>query len=766
MDLFQNPPPYEKKKRSRMRLSCTACRQKKLKCDRLHPCDNCAKRGQSESCQYNSPEPSSFSQSHQWSENADVRARLRHLEELVLSLRKQSASNLKDGAGTTETPIAGPNKPGKQADPRGLSENTSTQRDYADSPGRMLVNKLGTRYVDATHWQAMLNEITEVKEYVQKIQDATLDTATDSAAREVHGPKLLLGTSQSMTKSDLLASLPPRRVVDKLASQYFNSKEPTILIIHVPTFQREYAEFWDDPTKISVTWLGLLYAIMCSAVTFYRRAGDILPDGLGDALEVGDIYRTRVAQCLVLANYTTPGRYKVETLLLYFGAEFLSSKDAQIGISILLSILVRLAMHMGYHRDSKHYRNLTVFEGEMRRRVWAVILQVDSLISFQTGLSKTISGLHCDTEPPSNMLDGDFHEETSVLPTARPETERTPVTYTIFKGRLMFVFGQIADRTYSSVKIPYDEVTRLDKSLQDAHASLPAFLKICPMNLSITDPTDLIMQRYNLELLYQKARCVLHRRYLMEARSNLRYIYSRWACVDAAKQILRHQYDIYNGTLPGGQLHRDRWFVSSLTTHDFLQAAMILCLDLSSELRYEPQLSHANQGEKGAPESRRERLEALETSYVIWRALRDQSADANKAAAVLEVILGKAMSLYSDSDEAVASSSPNQHTVPNIDHAAYKQRFAPQAEAALEIGLGHRTDKERGQTTPDMEVSSSGCSQDLGRNANIREFSIPEAIEGITDTDGEFDWVSSLIMSLCGRATSELSVMACVSILL
>jgi hypothetical protein len=53
-----------------------------------------------------------------------------------------------------------------------------------------------------------------------------------------------------------------------------------------------------------------------------------------------------------------------------------------------------------------------------------------------------------------------------------------------------------------------------------------------------------------------------------------------------------------------------------------------------------------------------------------------------------------------------------------------------------------------------MEASSSKHSRDLGRNENIREISIPEAIGSIADTDGEFDWVSSLTMLFCRHATS------------
>jgi hypothetical protein len=39
------------------------------------------------------------------------------------------------------------------------------------------------------------------------------------------GPLLLLGTHRRIDKSDLIESLPPRPVVDRLVSRFFNAKE-------------------------------------------------------------------------------------------------------------------------------------------------------------------------------------------------------------------------------------------------------------------------------------------------------------------------------------------------------------------------------------------------------------------------------------------------------------------------------------------------------------------------------------------------------------
>jgi Fungal Zn(2)-Cys(6) binuclear cluster domain len=49
------PPP--KKKRRRQALSCTECKRRKIKCDRVQPCAPCKKRGEGDKCQWHILEP-------------------------------------------------------------------------------------------------------------------------------------------------------------------------------------------------------------------------------------------------------------------------------------------------------------------------------------------------------------------------------------------------------------------------------------------------------------------------------------------------------------------------------------------------------------------------------------------------------------------------------------------------------------------------------------------------------------------------------------
>jgi hypothetical protein len=378
------------------------------------------------------------------------------------------------------------------------------------------------------------------------------------------------------------------------------------------------------------------------AVGFYYRCGDTLPSPLGNASEAMLLFRRRCSQCLIHANYTKPGRYKVEALLMYAANEYSKKGNAPVSVSIILGITMKLAMRMGYHRDSKHYDNISAMEGEMRRRVWTGLCQLDTLTAYQVGIPKQTQSWQCDAELPRNLFDEDFDENTVELPSSRPESERTPVSYTIYKARLMSVFGRICDLVYSRKPSSYEEVLELDRRLEEVHESIPLAFRMRTINQSITDPSELIMRRYTLDILYQKARIVLHRKYLTEVRRDLRHTYSRGACVNAAKEILRHQADLFHESQPGGRLARDPWFFTSLQNNDFVLAAMIICLELSQNNPAKTQTRQPGYGFTVVLEGRDDLLRALEISRDIWKVNLRHSVEARNAFHALTIMLKKA----------------------------------------------------------------------------------------------------------------------------
>lgn len=75
----------------------------------------------------------------------------------------------------------------------------------------------------------------------------------------------------------------------------------------------------------------------------------------------------------------------IETLNLYSMIEYTDQKDGDLGPWLLSGTMIRLALQQGYHRDPSEHSNLTVFQSEMRRRVWSAVSQHDLLFSVLVG---------------------------------------------------------------------------------------------------------------------------------------------------------------------------------------------------------------------------------------------------------------------------------------------------------------------------------------------------------------------------------------------
>lgn len=348
-----------------------------------------------------------------------------------------------------------------------------------------------------------------------------------------------------------------------------------------------------------------------------------------DSIKSWTIFRKRSAQCLIQANYITPGRYKGEALLFYSLTEFYRSQDTQVGVSYLLGITIRLTMRMGYHRDPRHYPMLSALDGEMRRRLWALLVQLDTLSSFQAGVPRTIQPWQYDTELPSNLLDTDFDESTVKLPPGRPQSEGTACSYTRTKSHIMSVFGHITDLAFSREHSSYDDIMDIDRRLETAHDMVPSCLEIRPMTQCIADPAEVTMRRFALELLYQTARLVLHRRYIAE--TNPKFAYSRSVCLAAARDALQYHTEVWTEFMPGGQLYAERYFLNSLQ-NSFLLSAMIICLEMSQD---------ADRGDAArlGPQERADFLLLLENTHRIFMDSRHRSVDTQRAVNALNIML-------------------------------------------------------------------------------------------------------------------------------
>lgn len=683
-------------KRTRVLLSCSPCRASKLKCDRGQPCGNCLKKDRVNLCEY-APRPKKPTKG--------MAARLRRLEGMLRKMMEDDSAaaamssfgvssaelfaNKASGSSgrgnengsalsfmsvLTEAAAQGYDGSGK---PIATSATTRVPRvQAAQAPltqargeGCVVRGQRATTYVGATHFMAMLDDIEDLKTYFEDEQQEEIDERPEMSPSLDASEQLLLGGQQPRNRADLLALMPPRNVVDRLVARYFGSSTPTQHTVHRPSFSRKYKAFWQDSVNADIDFMAVLFIIMALGVHFttYSAPHELESDGTNmSPAERYRLFRAASSAALSLTRLSAPTLNTVQALLMFSESEFLVNRATQTKCFLLLAVCIRLMLKMGLHRDPSRLPTISACEGEIRRRLWNLAIQLDLIVSFYMGLPSMIHGIPSDTSLAHNLLDEDFDEDSPSLPMPRPDSEYTVMSYPIFKSTICRVFGQVARLTHTLTPPTYAEVLRTDRLLEDKWHNIPAFMKVRPLDDCVAELPMKIVQRFGLASLYQKSRCVLHRPYLIEAVPLPEHAYSRRTCLQSALSLLAYHEAIHEATQPGGLLHHLGWFVTGLGMHDILLASMIVYLVVQNERLFDAELvtnsrksdvaTIANKDTEvnspGAftaevsstvtlPVDRKRLIDLLRRVYHIWADDSEKSNGTTKAADLLSVLLRK-----------------------------------------------------------------------------------------------------------------------------
>ncbi|TGJ83427.1 hypothetical protein E0Z10_g5321 [Xylaria hypoxylon] len=520
------------------------------------------------------------------------------------------------------------------SDSNGPSE--STQR--RDTGGSVVHSERATNYVGGTHFMAILEDLEDLKTYFEEPEVEELDV---DDPYESLGPSELLIFSRGAprNKEELLALLPDKSIMDRLMNRYFNSNSPSQHIIHIPTFTRQYNEFLKNRHEADIHWIATLFMILALGIFFssFQSPHELEIDSSTPAMDRFRHYRGACGWALIFGKYSQPGPFTLQAMVLYTEADFLVNRISQINCYLLCSTLIRLMLKMGLHRDPDKLPRITPFQGEMRRRMWNLAVQIDLMVSFHLGLPCMIHGIESDTALPRNLLDSDFNEDTTELPPSRPNTDYTPLTYPINKSRIARGFGLVARLSHSLTLPTYTEIMRVDARIQDVWSSVPSFMKVKPLSECVNDAPMLVIQRFGLASLYQKSRCVLHRRYLVDPIPLKEHDYSRRTCLEASVALLSYQSIMFEATKPGALLAQNGWFISSLAINDFLLADMIVALAVQQQ-------SDSTDGIDWMatctpPVTKESLVQMLEHSYTVWTEMAVTVVDCRKAATVVRTML-------------------------------------------------------------------------------------------------------------------------------
>ena len=523
----------------RLPISCEPCRIRKIRCPRdAAPCGSCRRRGVSAAaCQYakrtpamrpRSPPPSTMTQAlpspHTDTpsldvaspESADLASRVRKLEQLLLAVSPH----------TNARPGASNNVVGESwAMP---SINVSS-RERA-SPRDILLGSL--RATEAGHLRFFPQALSWGPD-LHDFDDETQKSAIPSQ------PSRPLGNRRSLSVQELLVALPPQRACQELVDVYFQSFASLFHILHDPTFRRQYAFFLEDPHSMPLSWIGLLYSILSTAVLALPPDSALLSDlsrqasPLAQSVELTQRYRDMAMRSLEADNFMWD--HNVTTLqaliILIYG---LSHSHGQTWT--LLGLAHHLALSIGCHVDPDTL-GLDLIEKEERRRAWAGLMMLytnQNAALGHIGLPHTV--LPASSKPPADVNDDDITQD--ILEPNNSTGEATQMTYLLLKFRLYDICADICANVLSKETPDLDYIRSMDDTIQNERRT---------WDYRLTQAIETVPLRVHhiahLQILHSYANhltMLLHQRQALDSRcpSSVQYR-ARSRCLESAKHLLQ-----------------------------------------------------------------------------------------------------------------------------------------------------------------------------------------------------------------------------------
>lgn len=558
------------RKRQRVRLSCLECRRRKLSCDRGFPCERCIKSGTPDRCSYESrngevvnassgiPPPFAQLDSRRFGigggdgpsgfTSREDHERIRRLELEIAQLKNQLVRPGGTGSFDGST-VAATDSPATRKD-ENLAETEGVPRPDVQEcieAGSMSGDKgelrffrgkgFRTRYFGPHNASMAFVELTGLCPFMRETADEWLRPVIlhdrKDRKRRMEDREALFAKQDP----ELEALLPTKEETDALVSVYLDQFEQIHRIVHIPTFRKEYAEFWKPDSKQRyAAFTALILAMM--AVTSCVHTHDSLKF-IGMMSNARHWAEKWIWACDAwLSRQSQKHRKLIHfqiACLLYLGKRVNTIKKKRFWTSS--GALIQDGISVGLHREPSHMGGkITVYNQEMRRRIWTTVQEFDMQASFDHGLPTLLSQLHYDTNAPRNLDDEDFDEETTTLPPSKLAKEYTFSSFQNLSRQSLplrlelsrLLTGPLSD-------IDYDQVIRYTNDLTQEIDALPSW----DMNMEGSKEKKNPLIAYTLLHVQLRQYIIpLHQPYLKLRKQNSKYQYSEIIYYNAARDIV------------------------------------------------------------------------------------------------------------------------------------------------------------------------------------------------------------------------------------
>ncbi|KAI0550380.1 fungal-specific transcription factor domain-containing protein [Xylaria curta] len=313
---------------------------------------------------------------------------------------------------------------------------------------------------------------------------------------------------------------------DYLIHLYESNFESAFRILHRPSFRNEYERFKAasaDVADVTMLKIQLVIAI-----------------GIGICPELTGEVRRMACQWLYTAQEWLSGpmekdRLSIDSIqvhcLLVLARQVLSVSGDLSWIS--MGTLLRTAMQLGLHRDPRHFQQISVFEAEMRRRIWATVLELNAQAALDSGTLPGISPDDFDTSLPANLNDEDIGDDSTSLK-ERSEIVQTDTSLQRYLLQNLPPRLEMLRRMNGlDTKLEDERTLILSAKLHAACREADAQVRTDPNNRAAS------FKRNMASLLLRRFLLVLHRPLAGRIRENALYYHSRKVSFDSAMALMK-----------------------------------------------------------------------------------------------------------------------------------------------------------------------------------------------------------------------------------
>ncbi|OGM48671.1 C6 transcription factor [Aspergillus bombycis] len=459
--------------------SCIRCHQRKVRCDKSHPCTTCARSNVT--CRYPGSEKAKRRAPNVG--RNEVVARLARLERAVsaivggdegIAIPGSSGS----GPGSTDRTAVGP----------------QAREPHVPREGFLVTSGPSTRYINESFLSHVLEKEKELQTVIESPQSAGGGSTVFSPLR---AEGLLLNPEHAI--SDVTQLYPSRWEATQLWQVYLNNVNPLMRVVHIPTLLPKVYNAINAPSDVPADLSALLFAIYFAATTSLLsiNEGDFLGGQKHVALQK---YQRGLEVSLYNSSFLdSPTITSLQAMAIYVRCRRFHSSGRSNWV--LNGLTIYAAQSIGLHRDGSNF-NLPVLECELRRRLWWHIITADRRVAEDHGLVggfETIS----NTELPLNVDDNDLSPQMKTPPS--PKVTWTEMTMFLITTEASKVFARLHRVSLQSQhgRDAYDESRKL---VADLDARLrKTYLKYCDQNVPVQKATFLLGR-----VLLSKARALVH----------------------------------------------------------------------------------------------------------------------------------------------------------------------------------------------------------------------------------------------------------------